>query len=69
MHQALLAGLLSHIGLRRDPDRRDPEDRGEYLGARGARFAVFPGSALFKKHAAVRDGRRAGRDLPAVGAE
>ncbi len=41
IHQALLAGLLSHIGLR-DPDRRD------YLGARGARFAVFPGSGLFK---------------------
>ncbi len=42
VHRALLAGLLSHIGLR-DPDRRD------YLGARGARFAIFPGSGLFKK--------------------
>ena len=42
IHQALLAGLLSHIGLR-DRDRRD------YLGARGARFAIFPGSGLFKK--------------------
>ena len=42
IHQALLAGLLSHIGLR-DPDRRD------YLGARNARFSVFPGSALFRK--------------------
>ena len=41
VHQALLAGLLSHVGLR-DPDRRD------YLGARGARFAIFPGSGLFK---------------------
>ena len=41
IHRALLAGLLSHIGLR-DPDRRD------YLGARGARFAIFPGSGLFK---------------------
>jgi ATP-dependent helicase HrpA len=41
IHQALLAGLLSHIGLR-DTDRRD------YLGARGARFAIFPGSGLFK---------------------
>ena len=41
IHQALLSGLLSHIGLR-DPDRRD------YLGARGARFAIFPGSGLFK---------------------
>ena len=42
VHQALLAGLLSHIGLR-DPDRRD------YLGARNTRFSVFPGSGLFKK--------------------
>ena len=41
IHQALLSGLLSHIGLR-DPDRRD------YLGARGSRFAIFPGSGLFK---------------------
>ena len=42
IHRALLAGLLSHIGLR-DDERRD------YLGARGTRFAIFPGSALFKK--------------------
>ena len=42
IHQSLLAGLLSHIGLR-DPDRRD------YLGARNTRFAVFPGSGLFRK--------------------
>ena len=40
---------------------------GTTSGARGARFAVFPGSALFKKHAALGDGRRTGRDLPAVG--
>jgi ATP-dependent helicase HrpA len=43
VHQALLAGLLSHVGLF-DPDRRD------YLGARGARFAIFPGSGLFKRN-------------------
>ncbi|KAA0023355.1 ATP-dependent RNA helicase HrpA [Antrihabitans cavernicola] len=42
VHQALLAGLLSHIGL------REAETR-EFLGARGAKFAVFPGSTLFKK--------------------
>lgn len=42
IHLSLLAGLLSHIGL------KDPEKH-EYLGARGARFAIFPGSALFKK--------------------
>ncbi len=42
VHVSLLAGLLSHIGLF-DPETRD------YLGARGARFAVHPGSALFRK--------------------
>ena len=41
LHQALLAGLLSHVGLR----QRDTRD---YLGARGARFAIFPGSGLAK---------------------
>ncbi|WP_420749603.1 ATP-dependent RNA helicase HrpA [Rhodococcus sp. O3] len=42
IHQSLLAGLLSHVGLR-EGDKRD------YLGARGSRFAIFPGSSLFKK--------------------
>ncbi|NHC13737.1 ATP-dependent RNA helicase HrpA [Motilibacter deserti] len=42
VHTALLAGLLSHIGLK-------DTDKHEYLGARGAKFAVFPGSGLFKK--------------------
>ncbi|MGI5996413.1 MAG: ATP-dependent RNA helicase HrpA [Saccharomonospora viridis] len=42
IHTSLLAGLLSHVGL------KDPA-KGDYLGARGTRFAVFPGSALFKK--------------------
>ncbi|SOD62450.1 ATP-dependent helicase HrpA [Streptomyces zhaozhouensis] len=42
VHQSLLAGLLSQVGL------KDPEKH-EYLGARGAKFAVFPGSALFRK--------------------
>jgi ATP-dependent helicase HrpA len=42
IHQSLLAGLLSHIGLR-DPEKRD------YLGARNARFSIFPGSGLFRK--------------------
>ncbi|MDQ3092940.1 MAG: ATP-dependent RNA helicase HrpA, partial [Actinomycetota bacterium] len=39
VHIAVLAGLLSHVGLK-DPRRR------EYQGARNARFAIFPGSAL-----------------------
>ncbi len=41
VHQALLAGLLSHIGVRQRETR-------DYLGARGARFAIFPGSGLAK---------------------
>lgn len=42
IHRALLAGLVSHIGLY-DNEKRN------YLGARGLRFAIFPGSSLFKK--------------------
>ncbi|MGH3727741.1 MAG: ATP-dependent RNA helicase HrpA, partial [Micromonosporaceae bacterium] len=42
VHTALLSGLLSHLGLK-DTAKR------EYVGARNARFAIFPGSALFKK--------------------
>jgi ATP-dependent helicase HrpA len=43
IHQALLAGLLSHLGL------KDAQKQQDYIGARGTRFAVFPGSALFRK--------------------
>ncbi|MEV6779369.1 ATP-dependent RNA helicase HrpA [Streptomyces syringium] len=42
IHQSLLVGLLSHIGLK-------DSEKNEYLGARSAKFAAFPGSALFKK--------------------
>ena len=42
IHRTLLAGLLSHVG------QRDPNSF-EYRGARGARFAIQPGSVLFKK--------------------
>ncbi|MGW1808475.1 ATP-dependent RNA helicase HrpA [Streptomyces sp. NPDC002078] len=45
IHTSLLAGLLSHIGMK---DVRDG-NKNEYLGARNAKFAIFPGSALFKK--------------------
>ncbi len=63
IHQALLAGLLSQVGMQevtevranapakgRDarPGRK-PQARNEYLGARGARFAIFPGSPLSRK--------------------
>ncbi|MTE19796.1 ATP-dependent RNA helicase HrpA [Streptomyces sp. TRM43335] len=59
VHQSLLAGLLSHIGLKDtggESGRNTAGESGrsaakgnEYLGARSAKFAVFPGSALFKK--------------------
>lgn len=42
VHQSLLAGLLSHLGMR-DGERR------EFKGAHGSKFAVVPGSALAKK--------------------
>ncbi|MFF9770066.1 ATP-dependent RNA helicase HrpA [Streptomyces sp. NPDC014636] len=45
VHLSLLAGLLSHIGMK---DVKDG-NKNEYLGARSAKFAIFPGSALFKK--------------------
>ncbi|AYG02700.1 ATP-dependent RNA helicase HrpA [Gryllotalpicola protaetiae] len=46
IHKSLLAGLLSHLGLR-DLQKKD------YAGARGTRFVVFPGSALAKKQPAA----------------
>ncbi|MBL1078965.1 ATP-dependent RNA helicase HrpA [Nocardia sp. 2] len=42
IHQALLSGMLSHIGV------REAESR-EFLGARNAKFMIFPGSSLAKK--------------------
>ncbi len=56
IHQALLSGLLSHIGLLEERDRKDSAGRRgsqrEYLGARGTRFAIFPGSGLKGKNPA-----------------
>lgn len=64
IHRALLAGLLSQIGLRddartssgrggagaaRESERRGRRPQAEFLGARNTRFVVFPGSALAKK--------------------
>ena len=65
MHTALLAGLLSQVGMKAaaTPARAVPgrpgqagggPERGrrplpEYLGARGTKFAVFPGSGLARK--------------------
>ncbi len=41
VHRALLPGLISHVG--------NKTVEGDYLGTRGGRFFIFPGSALFKK--------------------
>ncbi|MFE0099070.1 ATP-dependent RNA helicase HrpA [Streptomyces sp. NPDC059009] len=58
VHISLLSGLLSHIGMKdvkesKESRDKDPKQRGggrnEYVGARNAKFAIFPGSALFKK--------------------
>ncbi len=64
VHLSLLAGLLSQIGMKLvgsepsgpAPPRGAParaatgrRPRAEYLGARNARFAIFPGSSLVRK--------------------
>jgi ATP-dependent helicase HrpA len=64
VHRSLLAGLLSHLGMR-DTERKQGEQRrqgerdrqgergrrgpAEFAGARGARFAIFPDSPLARK--------------------
>jgi ATP-dependent helicase HrpA len=57
IHMSLLAGLLSHIGMK-DLDQKGPGGRdsgskrrgpAEFAGARGARFAIFPDSSLARK--------------------
>ncbi|MBL3698397.1 ATP-dependent RNA helicase HrpA [Leucobacter luti] len=61
IHRSVLAGLLSQLGVRDDrQDRSVPQGRGvagaarrkpsqEYLGSRGTRFVLYPGSVLAKK--------------------
>ena len=51
IHRALLAGLLSHIGLKEvaEKQRSGRRPMTEYLGARGTRFAIFPGSAVARR--------------------
>lgn len=41
IHLSILSGLLSHIGMKEI-------DKFEYLGTRNLKFAIFPGSGLFK---------------------
>lgn len=89
IHLSLLAGLLSQIGMqeatevtppagnrgRKDSPARRPDRRArnEYLGARGARFAIFPGSGLAKRPPAwvmagelVETSRLWGRDVARI---
>jgi ATP-dependent helicase HrpA len=51
VHQALLAGLLTHIGMRDEPRQQPGRRRGpaEFAGTRGTRFAIFPDSGLARK--------------------
>jgi ATP-dependent helicase HrpA len=42
IHAAVLSGLLSHLGMKDGGTR-------EYTGARGAKFAIFPGSVLARR--------------------
>jgi ATP-dependent helicase HrpA len=59
VHVSLLAGLLSQIGMKAEPARAGASaqsaakrrPRAEYLGARNARFAIFPGSSLARPSA------------------
>jgi ATP-dependent helicase HrpA len=46
IHRSVLAGLLSHIGIK---DATKTGKQNEYLGARQSRFVIFPGSTLVKK--------------------
>jgi ATP-dependent helicase HrpA len=56
VHMSLLAGLLSHVGMK-DADQagsgQNPQRKrrgpAEFAGARGARFAIFPDSVLARK--------------------
>ena len=41
VHQAILSGLLSHLG--------QLDENREYKGARGSKFYIFPGSGIAKK--------------------
>jgi len=41
LHRSLITGLLGHVGLKTEED--------DYLGPRGRKFNIFPGSGLFKK--------------------
>ena len=68
IHQVLLSGLLSHIGLLASGTPRSAAPGGDRcgLGARDARLRDLPRQRAVAEAPAVRDGRRARRDQPAV---
>jgi len=53
VHLALLTGLLGNIGFKMEEEgataSRGPQAGGAYLGARGIKFHIWPGSSLGKK--------------------
>ncbi|MGZ4604609.1 MAG: ATP-dependent RNA helicase HrpA [Blastococcus sp.] len=46
---ALLAGLLSHVGMQVEQAKGDKRPGREYLGVRNTRFVIAPGTPLAKK--------------------
>lgn len=68
IHQALLSGLLSNIGMRIGESR-------EYQGTRGKKFAIFPGSGIARStsmlvaYEIVETSRVWGRTLAAIDPE
>lgn len=67
VHRSILAGLLSQIGIKDESAAAaaaaakkrgtgagaGPRKKGDYIGARQARFVIFPGSSLIKKQPAA----------------
>jgi ATP-dependent helicase HrpA len=49
INAALLAGLLSHVGLQVEQAKGDKRPGREYLGTRNTRFVIAPGTPLAKK--------------------
>ncbi|MCZ2859228.1 ATP-dependent RNA helicase HrpA [Blastococcus sp. VKM Ac-2987] len=49
IHAAVLAGLLSHVGLQIEQAKGDRRPGREYLGTRSTRFVIAPGTPLAKK--------------------
>jgi ATP-dependent helicase HrpA len=49
IHAALLAGLLSHVGMQAEQAKGDKRPSREYVGTRNTRFVIAPGTPLAKK--------------------